>query len=136
MTRPSFEDIYMAMAGLLSQRSTCSRLKVGCVITSSDHRQVYAVGYNGGASGQSNECESLEPGLCGHLHAEVNAAINCHASRYDGKAVYITDLPCPMCAKVLVNLGGVCVVYYGRDYRNRAGLGILTSANIRHVQLK
>jgi len=55
--RPSFEDIFMAFAQLLSERSTCRRAHVGCVIGSLDFRQVYSIGYNGNARGGPNDCD-------------------------------------------------------------------------------
>jgi len=130
VSRPSFEHIHMEMAKLIAQRSTCARLSVGCVIASVDYRKVLAVGYNGGASGQSNDCESTEPGGCGHLHAECNAIINCDSPRSVEKIVFVTDLPCKMCAKMIVNLGNVQKVYYGRDYRSCEGEEILKLAGI------
>ena len=129
--RPSFAEIYMRMALTLAERSTCDRLQVGCVITTTDHRQVLAVGYNGSAEGLANGCESTEPGQCGHLHAEENAVISCTAARDVPKVVYTTHLPCAMCAKRLINLGGVKRVIYFEDYRVRTALDILGTAGIR-----
>jgi deoxycytidylate deaminase/NTP pyrophosphatase (non-canonical NTP hydrolase) len=134
--RPSFEEINMQMAALVSRRSTCKRLSVGCVITSTDFRKVLSVGYNGNASGLPNTCDSDEPGACGCLHSEVNAVINCDAPRSVEKIVFITALPCPVCAKVIINLGNVRKVYYAEDYRIRDGLSILTSGGIPFEQLK
>jgi dCMP deaminase len=128
--RPSFPDIYMDLAHALAKRSTCRRLNVGCVIVSTDFRKVLAVGYNGGASGGVNDCDSEEVGRCGCLHAEENAIINCDSPRTMEKFVLCTNLPCPMCAKRLVNLGGVVQVTYREDYRVRDGLGILTRGGI------
>lgn len=125
----------MSLAESLAERSTCSRLKVGCVITSTDHRYVYAVGYNGGAAGQQNECESDQPGQCGHIHAEMNAIINCCVPRETKKVVYITNLPCVMCSKSLVNLGGIVRLIYRHDYRIRDGLEILARAGIEIVRM-
>lgn len=130
MSRPRFADIFMGMAEDLSKRSTCRRLAVGCVITSHDHRQVFSIGYNGNASGLPNDCDSDEPGNCGDLHAEENAVINCTASRETSKIVYCTHLPCKMCAKRLINLGGVWRVIYKHDYRIRDSLELLAKSNI------
>lgn len=135
MTRPSFETIYLDLATSLARRSTCSRLHVGCVITSEDHRQIFGIGYNGGATGLDNDCESDAPGACGHVHAEMNAIINCMASRADKKRVYLTHLPCKQCAKLLVNLGGVVSVSYVGDYRIRDGRELLRSAGIACEQV-
>ena len=132
--RPSFPSIYMGLARSFAERSTCSRLKVGCVIVSPDYRKVISVGYNGGASGQENECASLEPGQCGHLHGEENAIINCDVPRYTPKLVLVTNLPCVMCSKRLVNLGGVERVIYAEDYRIRDGVQILERAHIKVEQ--
>lgn len=79
--RPSFETIYMNLAIKLSERSTCARLQVGTVITTTDFRKVLAIGYNGNASGLHNGCDSTEVGACGCLHSEENAIINCDVSR-------------------------------------------------------
>lgn len=132
--RPSFDEIYLSMAGLLAKRSTCVRLSVGCVVASTDFRQVYAVGYNGNATGRHNGCDSDEPGKCGCLHAEENAIINCSTPRASEKIVYCTHLPCVMCAKRLVNLGGVVRVVYERDYRIRDGADVLSADGIQLEQ--
>jgi dCMP deaminase len=136
--RPSFHEIFIKLAWLMSQRSTCRRLQVGAVITSVDSRRVYAVGYNGNASGLANDCDrhgEAGVGNCGCLHAEENAVINCDVSRALPKIVYCTHLPCVMCAKRLVNLGGVETVYYATDYRIRDSIKILGAARINVEQL-
>jgi dCMP deaminase len=129
--RPSFRQIYMRMAHELSRRSTCRRLQVGCVITSTDYRKVLSVGYNGNASGLANDCDSDEVGNCGCLHAEENAVINCDSPRYVGKVVFCTHLPCRMCAKRIINMGGVQIVYYDLPYRNTESKNMLLSAAIQ-----
>lgn len=78
-SRPSFPEVYMRLALTLAARSTCRRLCVGTVITSTDYRKVLAVGYNGNAAGLPNTCDREEPGNCGCLHSEENAVINCDA---------------------------------------------------------
>lgn len=136
MNRPSFEEIYMQMAHLVAQRGTCARLKVGCVITSVDHRRVLAIGYNGNAMGLRNSCDFGTPGACGCLHAEENAIISCTAPRALEKTIYITHSPCKMCAKRIVNLGGVTKVYYDFEYRSIEGLVILYAAGINFYHLE
>jgi len=133
--RPSFESIYMGLAQALSKRSTCSRLQVGCVIVSSDWRKVFGVGYNGGAAGQGNACESLEPGKCGHLHAEENALINADTPHGAEKFVLCTSMPCPMCCKRIVNSRNVSRVYFVDGYRDPAGIDTLRRARIELFQL-
>ncbi len=133
--RPSFETIYLNLARTLAARSTCSRLNVGTVITSTDYRKVLAVGYNGNATGLPNRCDREEPGNCGCLHSEENAVINCDSPRQVEKIVFVTHLPCVTCAKRLINLGNVRHVYYGEDYRIRDSIELLESVGIAVKQL-
>ncbi|MDD9951918.1 MAG: deaminase [Zetaproteobacteria bacterium] len=135
MTRPSFESIYMQLADSLARRSTCRRLQVGTVITSTDFRKVLAVGYNGNATGLKNDCDTTIPGQCGCLHSEENAVINCDSQRFVEKLVFITHFPCKMCAKRLINLGSVKKVYYQRMYRCTEAGDILQLAGIELCHL-
>ena len=128
--RPTFEQLYMNLAWGVSLRSTCRRLHVGCVITSADFRDV-VTGYNGGAAGLVNDCDSDEPGKCGCVHAEANAVINCKLPRSVPKVAFVTDLPCVQCAKYLINLGGVERVVYHRDYRIRDSIKWFQRADIQ-----
>lgn len=129
-SRPSFEKIYLQLARTLALRSTCNRLQVGTVITSTDFRKVLAIGYNGNATGLPNCCDRDEPGNCGCLHSEENAVINCDSPRSVEKIIFVTHLPCVACAKRLINLGNVKKIYYGEDYRVRDSIKTLESVGI------
>lgn len=135
LTRPPFPQIYMDLALRLAKRSTCSRLNVGTVITSSDYRKVLAVGYNGNAAGLPNCCDRPDAGNCGCLHSEENAVINCDSPRAIEKHVFVTHLPCAMCAKRLINLGGVKKIFYRTEYRSLESIELLNSVGIDVVQL-
>jgi dCMP deaminase len=132
--RPSFEEVYIQFAETIARRSTCKRLSVGTVITTTDYRKVLAVGYNGNASGLKNTCDREEPGNCGCLHSEENAVINCDAPRETRKFVFVTHLPCVACAKRLINLGNVEKIVYKHAYRNADALDILKAVGIRVYQ--
>lgn len=134
--RPSFERIYMELAHALAARSTCKRLNVGTVITSTDYRKVLAVGYNGNATGLPNACDRDEAGNCGCLHSEENAVINCDSPRAMEKHVFVTHLPCVACAKRLINLGGVKKVFYQSNYRSSDSLDVLASVGIEIVRYR
>jgi len=134
-TRPSFQQIYMELAHALAARSTCKRLNVGTVITSTDYRKVLAIGYNGNAAGLPNKCDRDETGNCGCLHSEENAVINCDSPRAMEKHVFVTHLPCVACAKRLINLGGVKRVYYQTEYRVSDSKEVLQSVGIEVLQL-
>lgn len=120
----------MQLAKTLAARSTCHRLQVGTVITSTDFRKVLAVGYNGNATGLPNGCDREEAGNCGCLHSEENAVINCDAPRQVEKIVFVTHLPCVQCAKRLINLGNVRKIYYAQEYRIRDSIDVLKSVGI------
>jgi dCMP deaminase len=135
MTRPLIQEIYMRFAVNLAERSTCTRAKVGAVITSPDFEQVLALGYNGNAKGRPNQCDTAEPGACGCIHAESNALIKCGKQRTD-KVLFTTHTPCVMCAKMIVN-SGFSKVYYNQIYRRVEGWQILMDAKIvtDHIKL-
>lgn len=135
MQRPSFESIYMDLASSLSGRSTCKRLGVGTVITSTDYRKVLAVGYNGNATGLPNSCDRDEAGNCGCLHSEENAVINCDSPRFVEKVVFVTHMPCAACAKRLINLGNVKKVFYKNEYRITIGADLLKQVGIEVIHL-
>jgi dCMP deaminase len=103
---------------------------VGTVITSTDHRRVLAIGYNGNASGLPNTCDRDESGNCGCLHSEENAVINCDAPRDTKKLVYVTHMPCSACAKRLINLGNVMRVMYETEIGKKGGVGLLEAVGI------
>ncbi len=127
---PIFE-VYMRMAEELAKRSTCSRLQVGTVVTDARLENVVAVGYNGNARGLPNRCDSTVPGSCGCIHSEMNALVKAPGGLRD-KVVFLTDSPCVMCAKLMIN-SGVTHVFYRRLYRDPAGVELLTRAGVTPV---
>ena len=126
----------MDFARAIARRSTCSRMSVGTVITTPDFRKVLSIGYNGNAAGLPNRCDKHEEGNCGCLHSEENAVINCDAPRSAEKIVFVTHLPCPMCAKRIINLGNVRKVIYERDYRKQDAIDLLATAGIPVFRLE
>ena len=133
--RPSFEAVYMDFALGISKRSTCKRLQVGTVITTTDLRKVIAVGYNGNATGLPNTCDRDEPGNCGCLHSEENAVINCDSPRQVEKFIFVTHVPCLPCAKRIINLGNVRRVIYRKEYRSIDSIPLLIQAGIELFSL-
>jgi dCMP deaminase len=110
-------------------------MQVGCIIATPDFRKILAWGYNGNAAGLPNECDSTTPGACGCIHAEANACVNCDSPRQTEKVVFCTHLPCVNCAKLLINLGNVLMVYYKNDYRIRTSLELFDRVGIKYKQL-
>lgn len=127
--RPTFDQIYMNLAHLMAERSMCSRLKVGCVITDGEGTRVLAIGYNGNYRGGKNGCDTKIPGKCGCLHAEDNAVIKLDYKE-PTKIAYVTHRPCKMCAKRLIN-AGVSRIIYDKEYRLKDSIELLSRTNIQ-----
>jgi dCMP deaminase len=121
--RPSWFLNHMLYAYLISNRSSCERLQVGCVITNFDLDQIYSFGLNGNAKELANECDGCEPGKCGCIHAENNALIKV-GIRDKNKIMFVTHSPCMQCAKLILN-SGFSWVYYGEPYRDTTPLSML-----------
>lgn len=132
--RPSFQSLYMKMAQLVAERSTCSRLKVGSVVTSIDYSYVYGIGYNGNSKGLSNCCDSDAPGACGCLHSECNSLLKVNVCSDTPKIMFCTHAPCKMCAKMIINKGGFKKVYYKEKYRLTDGIDLLNTVGIEVIQ--
>ncbi|MDB4337509.1 deaminase [bacterium] len=130
--RPSWNEIWMKFAHLISKRSYDPRYQVGAVVVSSDNTQVLSVGYNGNYSGGPNKVESAAPGESGMLHAEINALLKSDYNNPKKKIMYVTLSPCRMCAKAIIN-AGINKVVYNNEYRDNSGLILLKEAGI-HVE--
>jgi dCMP deaminase len=110
MIRPSWDTYFMNLAVSTSQRGTCPRRKVGCVLVSKSHR-ILSTGYNGNAPDEphciEHPCDfALAPkgsGLnkCPAIHSEVNAIAFCPDIEKIHTA-YITHSPCVDCIKLLL----------------------------------
>jgi dCMP deaminase len=124
-------EVYMRMAEELAKRSTCSRLQVGTVVTDARLENVLAIGYNGNARGLPNRCDSTVPGQCGCIHSEVNALIKAPGAVKD-KVMFVSNSPCVMCAKLIIN-SGVTHVFFRRVYRDPSGIELLASVGVTPV---
>ena len=109
------DEVYMDVAKLMSERSTCDRLHVGAVLTKGN--RIIATGYNGAPSGLPHcidvGCDLFEGHCIRAVHAEASVISMC--ARYgistENSSIYITHFPCPSCAKLLIN-AGILKVYY------------------------
>lgn len=130
--RPRKEQAFMVFAAQMAARATCDRLAVGAVFADARMERILCAGYNGSYAGGPNGCDSHEPGLCGCIHAEINALTK---SRDDlhGSICFVTHNPCKMCAKVLVNRG-VSKVVYLKNYRSDEGTLLLQASGIEVVR--
>jgi dCMP deaminase len=141
-SRISWDEYFMQIAHLVSQRSTCLRRNVGAVIVKD--KRMLATGYNGAPSGVAHcldtgclrEKMKIPSGqrheLCRGLHAEQNAIIQ--ASLYGisvkGSVFYVTNQPCVICAKMLIN-AGISEVVASAGYPDELAMDFLKSARIK-----
>lgn len=133
MDRKPWDQYFLDIAFLVSERATCPRRHVGCVLVRDKH--ILATGYNGSVQGQPHcteaGCLVDATGSCRRtIHAEKNALLQAAAQGMAmvGSTAYITDTPCRDCAMALVQ-AGVVAVQIGRPYR-RGGLEVLEIAGI------
>ena len=131
VTRPPLYEVYMRMAEELANRSTCSRLQVGTVLTDASLEHVVAIGYNGNVRGFPNRCDSDEVGRCGCIHSEMNALVKSPGD-LPNKVAFVTASPCVMCAKLMVQ-AKVSHLFYRQAYRDAAGLDVLDRAGVATV---
>ena len=127
--RLKMEYIWMSLAIMLASKSTCSRLKVGSVITDSGMNRALCVGYNGDEKGGKNQCESLKPGKCGCLHAETNAIAKSRES-LENCILFVTTAPCKSCVKLIIN-SGIREVIYNEVYRDTSGLELMKQRGLK-----
>jgi dCMP deaminase len=132
ITRPTWSEYFLELAKVVSTRSTCIRRQVGAVIVRD--KQILSTGYNGAPSGTEHctkegclrEKLGIPPGeryeLCKSVHGEQNAIIQAarHGIAIDGADIYVTDKPCKLCEKMIINAGirNVYVLEKGGENEN------------------
>lgn len=109
--RPHINDIFMNIAMLLSQRTTCIRRGVGCVLVN-EYDHILSTGYNGAPRGMphciDSECKRENKhgeqsfDSCIAVHAEENAMLQC-PDAHKIVACYVTKFPCARCLRMLMN---------------------------------
>ncbi len=140
--RPSWDEYFMRMAYLASTRSTCTRRKVGAVIVKD--KRILATGYNGPPKGlahcdvtgcireELNVPSGERHELCRGLHAEQNAIIQAavHGVSIKDATIYVTNHPCVVCAKMLIN-AEIKEIVYAEGYPDDLAKLILLESNIK-----
>ncbi|WP_018234301.1 deoxycytidylate deaminase [Thioalkalivibrio thiocyanodenitrificans] len=128
---------YMQTAHVFAELSSCTRLKVGCVVVNTQHR-IISIGYNGTPPGWDNGCEDADNNtLPDVLHAEENAFDKLAGSTESGAGakVFTTHSPCLGCAKRIAG-AGVAELYFANHYRDTKGLDYLCRRGVRVYELK
>lgn len=128
--RPSWNEYFMSVCYLISKRSSCGRLQVGCVITC-DNR-IVATGYNGHIPGAPHDSVIRDGHEQMTIHAESNA-ISDAAKRgisLNKCTAYVTHIPCITCAKVLI-ASGIKHIIFAEHYKDDSLVSVLcTNGNV------
>lgn len=131
--------VYMEVALIVAQRSTCLSDQNGAVIVV-DNR-IVATGYNGAPAGKFH-CNDIGvcrkelygfkhfdksiPGQLGaayevsrSVHAEQSAICACaaHGIAINGGEIYVTREPCVICLRMIINCGIVKIYFQDRDVK-------------------
>ena len=143
--RPSWDEYFIKIDALVSERSTCLRHHVGAIIVKD--RRVLTTGYNGAPAGTKDCLElgclrnelNIPSGerheICRAIHAEQNAIIQAskHGENVQDGTVYCTHSPCIICAKMMINAGIKKIVTYG-NYPDIGGVkDLLKEAKVELV---
>lgn len=137
--RPSWDEYFMATAFLLSTRSVCERLQVGCVIVSAGDQKnrIIAAGYNGFLPGTPHKSRVRDGHEQATVHAEQNAIADAarRGISVEGCVAYVTHYPCINCAKIMA-AAGIRTIKYHFDYRNdELCRDILVEAGVAIIKL-
>jgi dCMP deaminase len=140
--RPSWDEYFLEVANLVSKRSTCIRRRVGAVLVKD--KKILATGYNGAPAGLAHcldigclrEKLKIPSGerheLCAGLHAEQNVLVQ--AALYGistrGSILYVTNQPCIICAKMLIN-AGIKDIVISAGYPDKLARKFLKEAKIK-----
>jgi len=140
--RPSWDEYFLEVARLVSKRATCLRRSVGALLVKD--KKILATGYNGAPSGLKHCLDigclrdkmRIPSGqrheLCRGLHAEQNVILQAalYGVSTKGSVLYITNQPCIICAKMLINAGIQEIVIAG-DYPDKLARQFLKEAKIK-----
>lgn len=139
--RPHWDDYFMNIAHIVSNRSNCIKQKVGALIVKNN--RILSTGYNGTPSKINNcldgECprcnssdvsqgEQLDNCFC--IHAEENALLEIGKNLSANATLYTTVYPCLLCSKKMIQCG-ISKVVYDREYKSEHTDYILAKGQIQ-----
>lgn len=136
--RPTWDEYFLKLAMLASERATCPRMHCGCVLVK--NRFVLATGYNGSLPEQPHcedvGCLVVDNHCVRTNHAEINALVQAaiHGVTIKGATAYITNMSCTTCAKALIAAGISRVVVFS-DFHDTLATDFYTNAGVEIVKL-
>ena len=136
--RPSWDQYFLKVAMLVSERATCPRMHCGCVLVRD--KQILSTGYNGSIPGdahcEDDGCMVVDNHCVRTIHAEMNAILQCssHGISTANATAYVTNMPCTNCAKALIAAGIKEVVIFS-DYHDTLAEKFFKIANVKIKRL-
>jgi dCMP deaminase len=115
--RLNWDEYFMSIALLASQRSPCQRLHVGSVIVKNN--RLISMGYNGYITGAPHISRVKDDHEQSIIHSEVNALADCakRGTSLLGAKIYVTHFPCINCFRS-ISACEIKEVIYLEDYKN------------------
>jgi len=132
--RPDWDEYFLKLAMLASERATCPRMHCGCVLVK--NKDVIATGYNGSIPGDLHcedvGCLVMDNHCVRTVHAEMNAVVQAakRGHAVEGATAYVTNMPCTTCAKALITAGIKRVVVFS-DYHDTLAVEFFTKAGVK-----
>lgn len=146
--RMGWDEYFIKISEMISDRSTCSRAKIGAVIVRD--RSILATGYNGSPAGQphctdvgclvyksSDPDGNIEENCFRTIHAEINAITQAakNGTMINGADIYITASPCYHCLKTLINTG-IKRIFYLKPYKIEKIKSLLETSHVELIAVK
>lgn len=118
----NWDEYFMGIAMLSSQRSKDPSTQVGACIVNSENK-IISVGYNGAPTGYDDdkfmtwdrEGDFLNTKYAYVCHGELNAILNSQTS-VKGCKLYVALFPCNECTKAIIQSGIKEVIYMSDKY--------------------
>lgn len=147
--RPDWDIYFAQITRLITSRSTCLRAQHGAVLVRD--KRILATGYNGVPSGTIHcsdlgECYRQKNNIpsgtqyekCKSLHAEQNVLMQCaqYGIPSSGAILYVTDVPCEICAKLLIaaKISEVVILKNSGRYSSEALNNLRMELSIRYLE--
>lgn len=137
--RPSWDEYFLKLAMLASERATCPRMHCGCVFVRD--KFVLATGYNGSLPGlphcEDVGCLVVDNHCVRTNHAEINALTQAaiHGVSVKDATAYITNMSCTSCAKALIAAGIKRVVVFS-DFHDTLATQFYTDSGVEIAKLE
>ena len=122
--RLEWDDYFMSIALIASQRSPCKRLKVGSVVV--NDMRLISMGYNGFISGAKHVSRVKDNHEQSIIHSEINAITDCakRGTSLSHSKIYVTHYPCLNCFRMIA-ASNIKEIVYLYDYNNDDMVAIL-----------